>query len=137
MIVRALDSSGDWEYGKGRNDYKKDKKAVEQNIATRLNSFLGDCFFDTAAGIDWFNQLGAKDQLALNLAISATILNTTYVTGLTQLSTNLDAARNFSVSYQVSTSFGIVVSTVTLEIERLITEDGDVLTTEDGDSIIV
>jgi len=112
MIVRALDATHDWQFGKGRNDYKRNLNAVVQNINTRLNSFLGDCFFDMGGGIDWFNLLGAKDQTALNLAISAVILNTAYVTGLLQISANPDVARRFTVRYAVVTSFSSTASGV-------------------------
>jgi len=109
LIVRAIDVNHDWEYGKGLNDYKSGNLAVAQTINTRLSSFLGDCFFDANAGIDWFNFLGgSKNQLALNLAISATILNTTNVTGILQLSIELDdVTRNLTVQYQVQTSYSV------------------------------
>jgi len=110
MRVREIDSSGDWLFGKGQNDYLTANPAIAQNINTRLGSFLGDCFFDLKAGIDWFNQLGAKDQTALNLSISAVILNTVGVTGILQLSANTDPrTRRFTVVYKVAT----VNSTVT------------------------
>lgn len=106
MRVRALDDLHDWTFGKGRNNYKRDVKAVAQNIDTRLNSFLGDCFFDQSAGLDWFNLLGAKDLIALNLAISAVILKTIDVTGLIQLDSDLNATtRRFTVRYVVQTSY--------------------------------
>lgn len=105
MRVRAIDDDHDWQYGKGQNDYRSANIAVAQNINTRLSSFLGDCFFDTGAGIDWFNLLGGKDQLALNLAISATILNTLYVTGILQLSIVLDVRRNLTVTYRAQTTY--------------------------------
>lgn len=111
--VRALDSLHDWTFGSGRNNYKVDLNAVIQNIDTRLNSFLGDCFFALGDGIDWFNLIGGKNQLALNLAISATILNTAQVTGILQLSVNLDpVTRGFSVQYRVQTTYSIPVSGV-------------------------
>lgn len=112
MRVRAIDSLGDWTFGKGANDYKVNLNAVAQDIKTRLNSFLGDCFFKRTAGIDWFNLLGGKDLIALNLAINATILNTANVTGLLQTSANLDhVTRIYSVTYIVQTSFGVVANT--------------------------
>lgn len=105
MRVRAIDIDHDWLYGKGQNDYRVGTQAIVQNIDTRLYSFLGDCFFDTTAGIDWFNLLGAKDQTALNLAIAAVILNTAEVTSLVLLSINLDhVTRNLSVQYTVNTA---------------------------------
>lgn len=106
MIVRALDSSGDWIFGTGSNAYLSGNAAVGQDIQTRLSSFLGDCFFDTGAGIDWFNLLGGKDQTALNLAVGAVILNTNNVTGGLQLSIVYNAgSRNVTIKYQVQTTY--------------------------------
>ncbi len=112
MIVRTIDVNGDWLYGKGLNDYKSANLAVSQSIQTRLNCFVGDCFFDAAAGIDWFNLLGGKDQLSLNLAISSVILNTANVTGILQLSVQLDhQKRNLTVQYQVQTTYSVTQGT--------------------------
>lgn len=107
MQVRALDTNHDWTYGTGRSNYLQANDAVTQNINTRLSSFLGNCFFDLGAGIDWFNLLGGKDQTALNLAISSVILNTNQVTGLRQISIALNAKRAFSVSYTVTTVYSV------------------------------
>lgn len=121
MIVRALDDNGDWTFGKGRNNYLSLNKAVVQNINTRLKSFLGDCFFDAGAGIDWFTRLGGKDELALNLDISTVILNTADVLALLELTVSTDSARVFRAQYQVLTvysksqgSFNFDFSTVSL-----------------------
>ena len=116
MIVRALDINKDWQFGKGLNDYKSNADAVAQDIATRLNSFLGDCFFDQGAGINWFGFLGGKNQLQLNLAISSTILNTSGVQTMLQLSVNLSVTRKLTVSYAVTTTFGPVQDTVQVQI---------------------
>ncbi len=115
MRVRAIDGDHDWTFGKGRNNYKKDLAAVVQNIDTRLSMFLGDCFFALDQGIDWFNLLGTKEQLAINLAISATILNTNDVTGLLQLSTELNpTTRLYTVYYRVQTSYSTTSATFSL-----------------------
>lgn len=108
MRVRAIDGTHDWLYGKGQNDYRTGLLATAQNIDTRLSSFLNDCFFDTGAGIDWFNLLGGKDELSLNLAVSAVILNTQDVTGLLQLSITLNSARLLTISYQVQTTYSVM-----------------------------
>lgn len=112
-LVRALDLNGDWLFGQGLSDYISYNQAIAQNINTRLSSFLGNCFFDLGAGIDWFNLLGAKDQTALNLAISTTILNTAQVTGILQLSINLSTNRNLTVTYQVQTVYSSASSSFT------------------------
>ncbi len=109
MIVRALDRMGDWTFGQGKSNYISNNDAVTQNIQTRLSSFIGDCFFDLGSGINWFFYLGgSKNQLALNLAIAAMILNTSNVIGIRQLSVNLDHQnRSFSISYRVQTTYSV------------------------------
>jgi hypothetical protein len=109
MSVRALDSNGDWVFGVGTSAYLTGNAEVAQNIQTRVLSFLGDCFFDLGAGINWFGYLGNKNQIGLNLAISAVILNTSNVTGIKQLFVKLDETnRVFSVSYQVLTTYSVL-----------------------------
>jgi hypothetical protein len=114
MIVRALDENGDWTFGSGIQNYLTLNAAIAQCIRTRFLSFLGDCFFATSDGIDWFNLLGPNNQLSINLSINASILNLTgmvngqtvnLVTGILQLSFKLDAEREFDVKYQVSTIY--------------------------------
>lgn len=119
MRVRAIDVNHDWLFGKGQNDYVRNLYAVIQNINTRLNSFLGDCFFDNGAGVDWFNLLGGKDQISLNLAISSVILNTQDVTGINQLSVAVSSARNITVTYTVQTSYSSASATFQLDPNAL------------------
>jgi hypothetical protein len=118
MRVRALDANGDWTYGQGQNNYKVNQAAIQQNIQTRCLSFLGDCFFDLGAGIDWFNFLGgSKDQLALQLAISAVILNTSGVTGINLVLVSLDdTTRQFTVQYQVQTVYSVLTGAFTYDL---------------------
>lgn len=111
MRVRAIDGAHDWLFGKGQNDYVQGRNACVQNINTRLYEFLGDCFFNNGAGINWFELLGSKDQTTLNLSISAVILNTQDVTGINQINATLTEARNFSVEYEVATSYGTAADT--------------------------
>lgn len=105
MIVRALNSNHDWTFGQGLNNYVSANFAVAQEINTRLNCQLGNCFFDLAAGINWFGLLGGKDMVTLNLNISSVILNTQNVTGINQLSINLSSSRILSVEYTVQTTY--------------------------------
>lgn len=139
MIVRSLDGLGDWRFGKGKNDYLVNNKAIIQSIATRLNSYLGDCFFAIDAGVDWFNLLGSKDQLALELAVRAVILNTPGVTSIVDLSINLaETNRQITMQYTVETVYTVVNNGAVPVVSAssfLLTEAGDILTTESGDRI--
>lgn len=121
MIVRALDVLHDWTFGQGLNNYFRNNKAIVQSINTRLQCFLGDCFFDLGSGIDWFNYLGSKNSaLALNLAVSATIINTENVTALQQLSLNLnDATRVLTITYQVQTVYSVTNSVFTFDTNSI------------------
>lgn len=106
MRVRAIDSSNDWEMGKGINDYKVNTLAVAQNIKTRLQSFVGDCFFAKSAGLDWFNLMGSKNIIGLRLAITSVILNTPEVTGVVELSFELSENRSVLIQYSATTVYG-------------------------------
>lgn len=105
MIVRALDVNGDWTFGAGLNNYKRANLAIAQNIQTRVSSFIGNCFFDMGAGIDWFTFLSGKNELGLNIALSAVISNTPSVVGILQLSVSVTPSRLFSVQYKVQTTY--------------------------------
>ncbi len=138
MIVRAIDADNDWQFGKGRNDYRANIEAVEQMIKTRLQSFLGDCFFAINEGLDWFNLLGSKNQLALELAVRAVILNTEKVTSIVTSSTSLDSStRRITMTYVVNTVYTLngVEAQISSNSSFLLTEGGDVITTEDGSAL--
>ncbi len=139
MIVRSLDASHDWTYGKGKNNYLHRQDAIAQDIETRLLSFLGDCFFDVTAGIDWFARMGSKDRTRLELDMAAVIINTAGVTALVQLSTVLDPdTRLLTVKYQVNTIFTGVADTgdgIAASANFILTQDGIIITTEDGNPI--
>ena len=135
MIVRQLDGNGDWLWGLGRSNYLTYNQAIAQCVDTRLISFLGDCFFSTTDGIDWINLLSSKNQLALNIAVSACILNSPGVTSLTQLSINLN-----SLTRTIRSVYGFLpiypgVNTGTFNL--LVDQSGNFITTEQGDDINV
>jgi len=137
MRVRSLDVNGDWNFGKGREDYLLDNNAIVQNLKTRLQSFLGDCFFDIKAGIDWFTLLGSKNQLAIELAVRAVIFNTEGVTGIISSSVTLLSTRELRIQYTVETVYSQRNITAPIQsiTQALLTEDGFVIITEDGDAI--
>ena len=135
MIIRAIDVNGDWTFGKGGEDYLSANNAVAQLIQTRLLMFLGDCFFAPSEGVDWWNLLGGKNQLAINLAVNATILGTDNVLSLVQSSITLDATRNLSIVYTVTTAFTGISVPVSGGVSYMLTEQGDFIDDESGDRI--
>lgn len=120
MIVRSVDDNNDWNFGRGRNDYKRDRLAVMQNVQTRLQEFLGDCFFNTVAGIDWLNLLGSKDIEALKLRISSVIINTEDISGLIQTSIRVSETRKLFITYEADTIYGSINDEFSLNIQDLV-----------------
>lgn len=113
MIIRAVDGNNDWLFGAGLNNYASNNAAIAFLINYRLRSFLGDCFFDMGAGLNWFNLLGSKDQTALSLAIQATIINTPGVTSLLQTNILFNRqTRGVQIQYTVSTVYSSMSNTL-------------------------
>lgn len=105
MIFRQLDENNDWTFGKGKNNYARENDAIGLNIKTRIKSWVGDCFFDTGAGIDWVNRLGSKNQRdLLELDLRNIILQSSGVTGIISFDSFLDG-RSFSADYSVQTVY--------------------------------
>jgi len=86
MSFRALDKNGDWTFGAGVNNLLVGRDEIAANLRTRLLSWVGNCFFDTAAGIDWVNLRDKGTQDALTSAVKTMILQTDGVIHLNSLS---------------------------------------------------
>jgi hypothetical protein len=105
MIFRNLDADGDWTFGSGKGNYISGNAAIGLNIKTRILSWVGDCFFNQGAGIDWVNRLGSKNQRALlELDLRRIILQSFGVAGIISVDTILNN-RSFSANYSVNTIF--------------------------------
>lgn len=121
ISCRAIDGTGDWTFGAGLNDYVTNLNEVAQDVGMNLRMFLGDCFFATDVGIDWFNllgQVGPSAQLALNLAINAAILNTAGVTGLKQTSLSV-SGRTLTIQYVVTTVYSTLSGQFVFDVGTL------------------
>jgi hypothetical protein len=139
MIVRALDSNHDWEFGSGFNNYLSNNAALAQNIDTRLLMVLGDCFFATDQGIDWFNFMSSNSSNALSLAVQTTILNTPGVIGLVSSSFSVNMPnRTITMNYTVNTVYTgqQTAGAISLQSSFILTESGDILSTEQGGGLI-
>jgi hypothetical protein len=77
MRVSGLDVSGDWRFGKGKAVYKRDSKAIAQNVTTRLKSFTDDWFLDIQHGQPWFDLLGTlNNDKRISQAVERAVLQT-------------------------------------------------------------
>lgn len=119
MKIRALDSGGDWEFGRGLQSYLVDQQAIEENVATRLRQFLGDCFWAVEQGVDWFSLLGVKGpqtQAAIVLAARQVIAESYGIVRINSVEASTDATtRRCTVAYNTDSIFSrSVQGTVTI-----------------------
>ncbi len=105
MTFRNLDSDGDWTFGNGKQDYIREDAEILLNIKTRLLSFLGDCFFATREGIDWFNHLGGKDRQVIISDVKKVINSTDNVRKITSVDFFENSSRQLIITYNVDTIY--------------------------------
>lgn len=111
MKFRNLDTLNDWTWGKGLQDYSTDAAAVRLDLATRLRSWVGDCFFDMGAGIDWKNLLDFGQVGPLKNAIKSLVIKTAGVLNIRNLEVVM-SGRDADVTFDVDSIYGTNVSSV-------------------------
>lgn len=104
MIIRAIDSNSDWQFGQGINSYRITQDAIMQNIRTKILEWKGDCFFNMNAGIDWINRLDKRQEDILNQELKSLILKCFGVVELNELSVKV-VNRIFTADYTIKTIF--------------------------------
>ncbi len=106
MIFRSLTPLGDWTFGNGIQNYATEQNAISLDILTALKVFLGECFWDTSAGVDWWNLIGGKDQVNLLLQCRQVISSREGVTKINSVNAHLDrTTRRLAVSFSVDTIY--------------------------------
>lgn len=113
MIIRGLDSDGDWLFGKGKSDFLRNLDAVKSNITSRLKSWKGDCFFAVAEGVDYnnFMDVGTKD--FLDRDVKRVLSQSDGVMRIDTFESELNRdSRGYSAVSNITTFFGPVTITV-------------------------
>lgn len=106
MIIRTIDQEGDWTFGNGRGSYRSNLLGLIQNLETRLKEWVGDCFFNTGGGIDWYNRIGSNNKKELQEDVKVLILQTKDVTGIEDLSLDYNnTSRNLNLTYSITTIY--------------------------------
>lgn len=106
MIIRAIDAAGDWEFGKGLASYNTGEAAIDENIKTRLLSWVGDCFFAAQEGVDWRSRLEVGQEENLKEELKSVILQSFGVVGLNTISFDFNhKTRLFNVQYDITTIY--------------------------------
>ena len=107
MIIRALDTLGDWTFGQGKQNYLSSQKAINENIQTRLLEFLNNAFWNMNAGADWPRLLGTPGtKQEIILTCRAIILQSYGVNAVNSISVSyLGSTRNISMEFNISTIY--------------------------------
>lgn len=107
MIMRALDSSGDWQFGRGKNSYYTGKMALEYNLKTRLREWKTDCFFSPNSGVDYSNFLEIGTQGMLDQDIRRVTLQSEGILTIDEFESTLDRqTREYTVNMTLGTIYG-------------------------------
>lgn len=107
MSFRAIDSDGDWTFGKGVSNYLIDEPEIETNLKTRLLSWVGDCFFAPAEGVDYNNLLDIGTKALLDVNIRRVTLQTAGVLRINSYESTINrSTRAFSARIGITTIFG-------------------------------
>jgi len=107
MIIRALDSDGDWTFGKGNQNYLKKLDALKLNVVTRIKSWKGDCFYAQAEGVDYNNFLDVGTKDFLDRDIKRVILQTEGVLIINSYNSTLDReTREIRIEANINTIYG-------------------------------
>ena len=109
QTFRSLDATGDWVFGGGRSSYATGNTAIQMDIQTALQIFMGECFWDTSFGVDWWNLLGGKNpsaQASIILQVRTVILGVVGVTQINSVSVSQNStSRSLRLSYSINTIF--------------------------------
>jgi len=109
MIIRALDSSRDWTFGMGRQNYLTGPAAISQDVQTKIQSWLNDTFWAMNFGVDWRNLLGgtnsAVTQAAILMQVRTMILKSVGIVKINSVQANLDSNRRLFISWSVNTIY--------------------------------
>jgi hypothetical protein len=109
QTFRSLDASGDWVFGGGKSSYCSGNTAIQNDIKTALQIFMGECFWDTSFGVDWWNLLGGKNpsaQASIILQVRTVILGVSGVTQINSVSVSQNStSRSLSIQYNINTIF--------------------------------
>lgn len=106
MKTRTVDSNWDWRFGKGLSDYSDEALSVAYTVKMKMLSWLGDCFFDATAGIDWKNILGAKNSKEIaDDSIRDIVLGEDEITELTYFDSSVED-RKYTCTVRFKTVYG-------------------------------
>lgn len=92
--------------GQGLGSYAQGNAAIALDIAARIRSRKGNCFFAPNDGVDYTNLMEKGRTAAFNNAMSNCIMQTVGVVKINSISSTIDArTRRSSLTYDVQTVY--------------------------------
>lgn len=112
MRYRILSENDDYVFGQGAAEFLVNSpEAVAQSVKTRLLLITGEWFLDTTEGTPYYTEILGSGTIALyDQAIQSRILGTTGVVKISNYISVLDINRNLTVSCDLTTIYGPLVS---------------------------
>lgn len=91
---------------------------ARQSVLINLTTLLGEWFLDTTEGVDWIGILSRKNnRVEVDLAIKAAIKKSSYITRITEYSTEFNRSTNkYYVTFKALIETGEVLVVNSLEI---------------------
>jgi len=106
MKTRTVDSNWDWNFGHGLQDYCSGALSVAYSTKMKALSWLGDCFFDANAGVDWKNILGSKNTKdSADYSIRDIILGESEITEIVYFDSSVED-RKYTCTVRFKTIYG-------------------------------
>ena len=115
MIFRQVDTKNDWKLGGGMSSYATANNAIMLGIATTLRTFLGECFFNTDIGVNWFQLINERNKDYVILSIKSAISGCYGVVSVNEVTYTYDVSRVLKITYTINTLYeNNVQGTVTI-----------------------
>lgn len=106
MKFRGIDLNGDWMFGQGIGSYAQGAAAIALDIAARVRSRKGNCFFSPSAGVDYTNLMEKGREQDFITAMSNCIMQTVGVVKINSVSININPkTRLASMTYNIQTIY--------------------------------
>lgn len=106
MKFRGIDANGDWMFGQGIGSYAQANAAIALDIAARVRSRKGNCFFAPNDGVDYTNLMEKGREKDFVNAISNCIMQTVGVVKINSVRPVLNrAGRSMGITYDIQTVY--------------------------------
>ncbi len=106
MKFRGIDVNGDWMFGQGIGSFAQGQNAIALDIAARVRSWKGNCFFDTSHGVDYTNVTEKGRETAFQTAMSNCIMQTVGVVQINSINVSINPrTRRASLTYDIQTIY--------------------------------